>query len=433
MANWQEMNGKKCACGKIHRFDSRVITGKGALSQVAEVARELGATKAFVLSDPNTFTAAGQAVCNCLDIPFVSYTLPWAKPEPDEKTVGSVAMHYDASCDLIIGVGSGVINDLGKLLSTLTEKPYIIVATAPSMDGYASASSSMERSGLKVSLATRAPDVIIGDSEILCNAPPELMKSGLGDMLAKYISICEWRIAHLLLNEPYCEKIAQLVRQSLKRCTDQAQSLLLRKEEAVMAVFDGLVACGIAMKYAGLSRPASGVEHYISHILDMRGAAAHTPVQLHGLQCAVGTLIAARMYEELQTITPNRETALAAVTAFEYEDHKKLLRNLLGSGAESMIRQEASEGKYNKSTHPARLEKLLANWDEILQIIQEEVPSAQEIENLLDMIDAPQSLAELGTEDTLLPDIFAATRDIRDKYVLSRLCWDLGITQALLP
>ena len=139
------------------------------------------------------------------------------------------------------------------------------------------------------------------------------------------------------------------------------------------------------------------------------------------------------MYEELQTITPNRETALAAVTAFEYEDHKKLLRNLLGSGAESMIRQEASEGKYNKSTHPARLEKLLANWDEILQIIQEEVPSAQEIENLLDMIDAPQSLAELGTEDTLLPDIFAATRDIRDKYVLSRLCWDLGITQALLP
>lgn len=435
MKDWREMNGRLCACEKVHSFDTRVISGKGVLGQLAQVVNSFGAKKVFVLSDPNTYAAAGAAVCALLqrgDIAFVSYTLPDSKPEPEEKTVGSVFMHYDSACDLIIGVGSGVINDVGKLLSSVSGKPYIIVATAPSMDGYASATSSMERDGLKVSLPSRAPDVILGDGDILCKAPLKLMKSGLGDMLAKYISICEWRIAHLIVGEYYCEDIAQLVRDALKRCTDNAEGLLKRDEAAVMAVFDGLVLGGIAMNYAGLSRPASGVEHYISHVVDMRGAALHTPVELHGLQCAIGTLIAARLYEKLKTVTPHREKALAYVAAFDREAWNAQLRSLLAEGAESMIKQEAREGKYDKSAHAARLEKLLACWDDIVAIVDEEIPPADRLEALLDTIDAPKRLSQIGTDDSLLPLIFEATKDIRDKYVLSRLCWDLGIMEEIV-
>ena len=79
-------------------------------------------------------------------------------------------MHFDPSCDLILGVGSGVINDIGKILANLTGKTYMIAATAPSMDGYASATSSMARSGLKVSLNSCCPAVIIGDLDVLCAA-----------------------------------------------------------------------------------------------------------------------------------------------------------------------------------------------------------------------------------------------------------------------
>ncbi len=435
MRTWQEMNGAACACGKVHSFHTRVISGKGVMGQIAELAGTFGARKVFVLSDPNTYRAAGEAVCALLKgagISFVSYTLPEGKPKPEEITVGSVLLHYDAACDLIIGVGSGVINDIGKLLSTATGRPYIIVATAPSMDGYASASSSMERDGLKVSLTTRAPDVILGDAEILCKAPLKLMCAGLGDMLAKYISICEWRIAHLVLGEYYCEDIADLVRQALKRCVDNAEGLLCREEEAVMAVFEGLVLGGIAMNYAGISRPASGVEHYISHVVDMRGAALHTPVELHGLQCAIGTVISARLYEKLKAVTPDRAKAAAYVSAFDYEAHKAMLRSLLGQGAESMIAQEEREQKYDKSTHPARLEKILAHWQEILTVIEEEVPPAAQLEQLLDAMGAPKTLSAIGTDDSLLPGILEATKDIRDKYVLSRLCWDLGILEELL-
>lgn len=429
------MNGAPCPCGRPHRFTARVVIGKGVRNQIPALIQNLSGTKAFVLSDVNTYRAAGERVCEILhqaDIPFASYTFPQESLEPDEASVGSAVMHYDASCDVIVGVGSGVINDIGKILSKLSGKPYIIVGTAPSMDGYASASSSMTRDGLKISLPSRSADVIVGDTDILCGSPLHMMKAGLGDMIAKYVSICEWRISNLITGEYYCEEVAKLIRSALKRCTDNAQGLLRREEQAVQAVFEGLVIGGVAMNYAGLSRPASGVEHYISHVLDMRAVEFGTPMDLHGIQCAIGTLIAARAYEKLKTITPNREKALAHAASFSYEAWQQTLRQLLGKGAESMIALEEREGKYDVAAHRERLEVILQNWDEILRIIDEEVPSAETLSALLDTIDAPKTLQEIGIDEALLPTIFRATKDIRDKYVLSRLAWDLGIEEELL-
>lgn len=432
MLTWQEMNGRLCPCGKTHSTDIAVISGRDALLQLPCAIQKLGGRKVFVLCDPNTYKAAGEAVCALLQknaLPHTLYTLPHDHPVPHEETVGSVMMHYDCSCDVIVAVGSGVINDVAKILSCVSGKPFIVVATAPSMDGYASASSSMERDGLKTSLTTRAPDVIIGDSAILCAAPRELMQAGLGDMLAKYVSLAEWRIANLLLGEYYCEDIAALVRSALKKCADNAEGLLRGEEAAVMAVFEGLVIGGIAMNYAGLSRPASGCEHYISHVLDMRGVSLGTPTRLHGIQVAVGTLICARLYDKLRSYSPDPKKAEDFVATFCLQDWNDELRKLLGSSADSMIAQEAKEQKYNKSTHPARLQKIVASWNSILAILEQELPAATELEKLLDTIGAPKTLEELGTSEGLLPTIFAATKDIRDKYVLSRLCWDLGILE----
>lgn len=432
MKKVNQMNGVRCSCGRIHTFQADVIVGSGVIQQLPAVLNKMDAKKAFILSDKNTYTAAGEQVCNLLqenNIAFTQYTFPCDHLEPDEASVGSAIMHYDHSCDVIVGVGSGVINDIGKILSCTTGKPYVIVATAPSMDGYASASSSMTRDGLKISLPTRSADVIIGDTQILCKAPLHMMKSGLGDMLAKYVSICEWRISHLITGEYYCEEIADLIRNALTRCVEHADGLLQRNEVAAQAVFEGLVIGGIAMNYAGLSRPASGVEHYISHILDMRAVEFNSPADLHGIQCAIGTLIVLRLYSKLKNIVPNKEIACKFTNAFRYDAWAQELRNLLGKGAESMIRLEKAEHKYDLMQHKQRIEIILKKWDSILEIINEELPSPQELEALMRQMDMPLSLSEIGTSETLLPTIFQATKDIRDKYVLSRLVWDLGIIE----
>ncbi|MBQ2786173.1 MAG: sn-glycerol-1-phosphate dehydrogenase [Oscillospiraceae bacterium] len=435
MEQLNAMNGRLCSCGKIHSFDAKIVTGSGVIKKIPEFVAEFGGKKVFVLSDKNTFAAAGERVCGILadsGISYVTYSFPEKALEPDERSVGSAVMHYDASCDLVIAVGSGVINDIGKILSAVSQKPYIIVGTAPSMDGYASATSSMTRDSLKISLPSRGADVIIGDTDILRNAPLKMMKAGLGDMLAKYVSICEWRIAKIIAGEYYCEEIADLIRGAVERCVDNAEGLLRREEAAVQAVFEGLVIGGVAMNYAGLSRPASGVEHYISHVLDMRGAEFGTTVELHGIQCAVGTRIAVGLYEKLKAVMPDREKALVSVRKFDYDRWSAELRHLLGKGAESMIALEAKEGKYDPEAHKKRLELILQNWDALLKIMDEELPAFAQLEGLLDRMEMPKTLGEIGTADEMLDVIFRATKDIRDKYVLSRLAWDLGILDELL-
>jgi len=425
------LNSERCDCGKKHLVSvDDVVTGSGAVCRLPEFLKKYNAKKPFLLADRNTFAAAGEQVCAVLDT-YSKYIFETASLEPDENAVGSAVMHFDSSCDLIIGIGSGVINDIGKILSNITGRKYIIVATAPSMDGYASATSSMSMDGLKISLSSRCADVIIGDTDILKNAPLHMLKAGLGDMLAKYVSIAEWRIAHLITGEYYCEQVAELIRKALKKCVDNAPGLLQRDENAVEAVFEGLVIGGVAMAYAGVSRPASGVEHYFSHIWDMRGLEFGYPVELHGIQCAVATLHAVKLYEAVKKMTPDYQKAKCSVDAFSFENWKCELRNFLGNSAEAMIALECREGKYDKRTHPPRFERIVENWNSIITILNEELPASMEIERILRTIGISADLLDLGIDSKTAQMTFRATKDIRDKYVLSRLAWDLGVLDEL--
>ena len=423
-----------CKCGKTHIFTSEVIVKEGALLELPRLMKQYSAKKVFLVADKNTYAAAGKAVAEIVEnekVKIVKCIFEEDALEPDEHSVGRAIMYYEADCDVVIGVGSGVINDISKIVANVAGKPYIIVGTAPSMDGYASATSSMTRDGLKISLNSKCADVIIGDLDVLCQAPAKMMASGLGDMLAKYVSICEWRIANLITGEYYCEDIAQLVREALKRCTDNAHGLLKRDKEAVKAVFEGLVIGGVAMAYAGVSRPASGVEHYFSHVWDMRGVEFGIPVDFHGIQCAMATYHAVKLYEAVKNQKPDFEKANAYVAAFDQAAWEQTLREFLGKSSEAMIALEKKEGKYRKDTHPARFQIIANNWDRILQIMDEELPSSAEIAKLLDTIGISKDLSAIGVDTQCARTTFKATKDIRDKYVLSRLAWDLGIIDEL--
>ena len=419
-----------CDCGKVHNaLIDEFIAEKNAISRLGEFVKKYNRTKAFILADKNTFVVGGKKATAVLDansIPYSKYIFNQDNLAPNESAVGSAIMHFDKTCDIIIGVGSGVINDIGKILAKTTSLPYIIVATAPSMDGYASATSSMDMDGLKVSLPTTNANVVIGDIDIMKTAPDRMLISGLGDMLAKFVSIAEWKIAHLITGEYYCEKVASIVVDALNECVKNAKGLLKREDDAIKAVFNGLVLGGVAMNYAGLSRPASGVEHYFSHIWDMRGLEFNLKTDFHGIQCAVGTLYATRIYEQIKKIVPNKQTASDFAKAFDYDTYCEFLKSFLGKGAISMIELDKKEKKYDIARHAQRFDIIQKNWNKILEIINS-MPSSKEIEDLLTDINAPKSAKEMGIDDSNLKEVFFATKDIRDKYVLSRLCWDLGV------
>ena len=423
-----------CVCGKKHTVAiDEVVIGCGVVNRLPEFVKKYG-KRPFVVADVNTYAAAGEKVCAILQaagIPYGSFVFRERALEPDEHAVGAAFMHFDPSCDVVVGVGSGAINDICKILSNISGNPYIIVATPPSMDGYASATSSMSRDGVKVSLNSRCADVIIGDTDILKTAPVHMLRSGLGDMLAKFVSIAEWRIAHIITGEYYCEEVAQLIRSAVKKCVDNGSGLLKREDAAIEAVFEGLVIGGVAMAYAGVSRPASGVEHYFSHVWDMRGLEFGTTVDLHGIQCAMATCKAVELYEKVMAITPDWEKAKTYVESFDLESWNSQLRAFLGTSAETMIDLEKKEGKYRKETHEARFRLIEKNWDGILQILREELPDYSKLCKLLDDMGISRDLGTIGVDPECAKMTIRATKDIRDKYVLSRLAWDLGILEDL--
>jgi glycerol-1-phosphate dehydrogenase [NAD(P)+] len=296
------------------------------------------------------------------------------------------------------------------------------------MDGYASALSSMERDGLKCSIASKCPDVVIGDADVLANAPKHMIISGIGDMMAKYVSLVEWRIAALLVGEYFCETVADIVSSSLETVRACAVDAVSGDREAVCRLAEALVISGLAMNYAGLSRPASGMEHYISHIIDMRALAFGTPAELHGIQAGLGTILTVRGYEWLKTKMPDREKALAYVQSFDLQAWFDTLRLWLDEGAAAMIAGEQKERKYDPEKHAARLEDILGHWDDILALI-DALPTSASLEAFYREIDHPLSCTEFGLSADEIHFAYIAAKDIRDKYVLGRLLWDLGLLE----
>ncbi len=405
------------------------FVGENGIEHLVPLLHKYGVKRPYVLCDYNTFAAAGERVVALLDecgISFALHVVDRDRPAPDEKLVGEAFMHRPFDCDGLVVCGSGVLNDVGKILSSATGKPYILMATAPSMDGFASASSSMERDNFKISLPSRCPDAVIGDLDVLKKAPPHMIASGIGDMLAKYVSLAEWRMGALLLDEPYCETVAEIVSLALKKCVDNGPAAVRGEVAGIKALTEGLIVSGLAMNFVGLSRPASGMEHYISHIMDMRALAFGMPSDLHGIQCGIGTLLTVKAYEKLLTIKPDGDKARAHAASFDREDHEKTLQQTLGKAARSMIEAEAREQKYNAEKHGRRLTRILENWDGIKDIIAS-LPFSRDLESFMEKIGHPTSYRAIGMTEEQVTNAFCLAADVRDKYVLGRLLWDLGL------
>lgn len=431
----QLLEGFSCpCCGKRHETQLKVYrAGPGVIAQLPEAIGQAGVEKPFVVCDKNTYAAAGERAMTILRDAGVEaklYVLPMDEVEPDEIAVGALSMAYDPSCDGILAVGSGVINDICKVVARTAGVPSMVVGTAPSMDGYASNSSSMHVNGVKTTLYNACPTMILCDTDIVSQAPMRMLWSGLGDMIAKYISILEWRIANLVVGEEYCETLAQLVRRSLKKCVDNADKLASRDPEAIEAVFEGLVLSGVAMAFANSSRPASGGEHYFSHMWEMMAMERHTKADFHGIQVGVGTMLSLELYDWVKTLRPNRRAAEIAMEQFKTDRWSDEMLRIFGQTSGQILAIEQIAGKNDPVKHEKRLDRILGHWDEILGFIEAELPSTENMKALMRGLGAPMTPADLGicTED--VKDAFIGSREIRDKYILSSVLWDLGLQGA---
>ncbi len=423
--------GHDCACGRHHSAKMDYLSIRsGAVKDIPQALAAMGAKKPFIICDDHTKAAAWALVKTVLDqagILYTLYTLPMKHVEPNEQAMGSIIMSFDPSCDCVMGVGSGVINDCSKVLARMTDRKMIIVGTAPSMDGYASNCAAMLRDGAKCTIETGAPAAIVCDVDIMKEAPMRMLRAGLGDMLAKYVALCEWRISRLIVGDAYCENIAGLVRTSLHKIVASAPGLCDRDPAAVQATVEGLVLSGVAMSFAGNSRAASGLEHYFSHLWEMMALERGNSFELHGIQVGVGTLKTLRLYDIIRTMKPDKEKGMAFIRNFSEEKWESELRRILGKTGETIIALERDSFHNNdRNEHALRLERIVAHWDEILAAIDEELPKTAEIEALMKRLGMAMEPEDIGVNRQDTVDAFRASRDTRKKYLTSSMLWDMG-------
>lgn len=427
--------GYACECGHLHMADMKYLkAGSGAISCVGEGVRAIGGKNPLVVCGPNGYEVAGKKVCEILEengIPYSLLIIPCEEGkmvEPSEYATGSVALNLSLhkECDMIVAVGSGVINDTCRLVSNLAKIPYMIVGTAPSMDGYASSNSCMEINNIKLTLFEHLPAGIICDTEIMSQAPMRMLWAGLGDMFAKFSALCEWRIAEIANGEEHCGQIAELMRRSLSKIVAGAKDISSRSIETVNSITEGLILSGLCIAYIGSSRPASGQEHYFSHCWEMMSIARSEKADFHGIQVGVGTLLTLKIYEYMKSIAPTMERAKVAAAAFSRDAWADNICRVFGTTAEGIIVAAEATGRNDEQKRLARAELIVRNWDNILKIMEEELPEYEEIHSLMANAGMPMRPEEIGYTVTDTVDAFVCSRDVRDKYLLSSLLFDIG-------
>lgn len=285
--------GVDCSCGKHHACDIRYVAiEKGAISKLTALTENYSSI--LLVADENTYGAAGEQTVRALTgkeickVIFPGDTILIPNEDAIERVNGKLA-----GAQLIIGIGSGVIQDLCKYVSHTSGIPYYIIATAPSMDGYASTGAAMILDGMKVTVSAGVPTAILADTEVLKDAPMDMIQAGYGDIVGKYSALNDWRLSQIVNGEYFCQEIYDLTFQMVHKTLKLADGLVKREEESVKVLMEALVIVGIAMSFAGSSRPASGSEHHLSHYFEITGIVNGEDYFPHGIDVAYSTVITA--------------------------------------------------------------------------------------------------------------------------------------------
>ena len=401
------LKSKKCSCGVEHSCDIKdVIIESGAVNKVKDL---IGDYKKIVLvADSNTYPLCGDNVKEQIGDKLSDIVL--YKTEgllvPNEDAVSKLNEKLNADADLIIGIGSGVLQDLCKYVSFEHSIPYFIVATAPSMDGYASKGAAMIMGGMKVTYNAHVPTAVIGDTDILKNAPIDMIKSGYGDILGKYSCLNDWKLAHVINNEYICEYVYDLTYDMLNKIKDLGELLLKRDDEAIKTLMEALIGVGIAMAYIGNSRPASGSEHHLSHFFEIVGILNNEPYFMHGTDVAYSAVYTEKIREKLLKIdVPVQKTE------FNEEKWEEKIREIYGKASDGVIALQKKAGWYKLNQIDIFKEK----WAEIKKVLRD-APSSCDMIKYLDSIGLDISEFEKMYGEKKIQDALFFAKDIKDRY-----------------
>ena len=434
---WPETTSSVVEAALNQVGDTRYLRiGSGALSEVGTlVSHCFGERQAIVVvADDNTFAAAGRSVDELLRaagrIVAEPIVLPGNPPlYADQRQLLGLGRALSPLDVVPVVVGSGTLNDLTKLAAHRLGRPYLCIATAASMDGYASFGAIITEEGFKRTIGCPAPRAVLADLDVLARAPVELNAAGFGDLLGKVTAGADWILADALEIEPIIGPAWSLVQDHLRGWIARPDRLRLSDPQAIEVLFQGLSAAGIAMQLSSSSRPASGSEHRFSHLWEMQALSKGEAPVLHGFKVGVGSIAAAALYELLLARDLTRLDIAAACRS--WPSRVEVERSVRQAHEDPRISEHAVAESLAKHIDADSLERRLyllrKRWPEVRERLQAQLLTARELRELLRQAGCPTHPSEIGVGPQQFRESHHLARTIRSRYTVLDLAAEIGL------
>lgn len=413
---------------------AEMLVGRGVIDEVGAVfQRAFPGAGAVVVADDNTFAVAGKQVHAQLHAAGAEVVEPYVYP--GQPTLYAKHENVEPLCASLrdkpvipVVVGAGTLNDLVKRAAFELERPYMVVATAASMDGYTAFGASLAVKGHKQTLECPAPRAVVADLDVLLDAPAPMVASGYGDLLGKVTAGADWMVADALGIEPIDATVWSLVQGPLMASLEGAAALRAGDPGAMVALVEGLLMSGLAMQAHQSSRPASGSEHQFSHLWEMEGLGRDLPVPLsHGFKVGVGSIAVAALYErileiDLQDLDIDARCATWPIRA----DMERTVRDAHPLLASMAVEQTLA--KYlSREDLAERLERLRGQWPVLREQLRAQLVSPFELREMLVDAGCPTHPEEIGLSLEELKASYARAQMIRKRYTVLDLAVEAGV------
>ena len=392
--------------------------------------------KAILFADKNTYPVAGEAVQALFEKHSIEHKVFIFEDEAvipaDYEYVELVKKQLKHNDYVPVAIGSGTINDLVKRAAFEEERSYMVVATAPSVDGYTAYGAAINVDGFKMTLPCDAPKVVIGDAAILTSAPYPMIASGYADLSAKIPAGADWFIADGLKIEKMVPSIFDMVQKDLRDSLANPKLLIEKDEETILKLFNGLASVGYAMQAYKDSRPASGAEHMVSHIWEMNHLSLNGEPVSHGFKVAIGTLISTAFITELLKLsTEDIKELIEKHKPETWEEREQKIQIAFEDSPALEGALKVNKAKFTKDL-TKRHQILIKNWEKIKEKVTKQIIPFEELKAMYIEAEVPTQPKEIAVTKELFIKGVTLAQMIRTRYTSFDLAYELGLFEPIL-
>ena len=396
----------KCVCGREHTLETKkVVVEYNALANFEQYMEDVGLAgkRRAVVYDTMVYQLTeGKHVKADQEIVLE------AKGLRAEDTLIEEMMKQLDHPEVIVAFGAGTIMDFGRYPAYKLGIPFVAIPTLASSDGFTANICSAILNGQKKSTPMCAPILVVADLDIIKGAPARLVASGINDILAKYISLTDWRIAKIVADEYYCPMVAELAEHALKLMREAADKYAATGVADHEAMTMAQMESGLTMQLLNHSRAASGAEHLMAHLVELHPPRFEKAEGIHGECVGVGTFECIKVYHELAKKTPKAKPFQPLTEEWVREKFgERLMPGIMKENENDVL-----------ATFPSQ--NIVDRWDEIRELIAK-IPSVEEMEKLYSDCHCKYRPEDIGIDPSLADEMLEISAAIRNRLTLIRM------------